>query len=309
MAQFVFLHKLIKSHDSQSMFYLFTDIRVSSLSNWEIKNDAGDPSLALLRANIPKEDSVKTFKDYSGIVPLAYDLTVRAPINSNGVFRQIFEGSVIITLTCNRSTKYLYFNVKELSVNTSNVNLVDVNDMDAIVKVSKVRLIDSSQLAVELTEELVPMRVYNLTIGKFSGPIKGANSEGLFAGDAFYGENRQTKSLVFATQFQLNFAHTVFPCIDSPQFRSNLTLKLEHSAEYTSLSNMPANKVERVQTAATSTNDDNNDGVSADNLFRTYFDTTPRLPTYNMAFVIFPKSVYNHVSKTNVKLTGTLFNV
>ncbi len=84
-----------------------------------------------------------------------------------------------------------------------------------------------------------------------------------------YYEHDGVKKELLATQFESHHAREVFPCIDEPAAKATFALQLVTEQDQTVLSNMPI----KAQT------------VEADTLV-TSFDTTPRMSTYLLAFVI-----------------------
>ncbi|XP_030369375.1 endoplasmic reticulum aminopeptidase 1 [Scaptodrosophila lebanonensis] len=75
-----------------------------------------------------------------------------------------------------------------------------------------------------------------------------------------------------ATQAEPTYTRLIFPCYDEPAFKSNFTIKVTHSANYTAISNMPVHHVQQ-------------HGIS-DELATTIFYATPPMSTYLVAFVI-----------------------
>ncbi len=84
-----------------------------------------------------------------------------------------------------------------------------------------------------------------------------------------YFEHNGEKKELFATQFESHHAREVFPCIDEPAAKATFDLTLTTANNVEVLSNMPV--------ASQETNGD---------LLVTSFDTTPRMSTYLLAFVV-----------------------
>lgn len=84
-----------------------------------------------------------------------------------------------------------------------------------------------------------------------------------------YYTHEGVKKELLATQFESHHAREVFPCIDEPAAKATFALELTTELHQTVLSNMPVKEQS-----------------SIDGHLVTSFDTTPRMSTYLLAFVI-----------------------
>ena len=75
---------------------------------------------------------------------------------------------------------------------------------------------------------------------------------------------------IVASFLSPNGARQVFPCFDEPAFKANFTVTIVHPQGYRALSNMPEARRQARE-----------DGWNA-----TYFQTTPKMSTYLVAFIV-----------------------
>jgi aminopeptidase N len=99
----------------------------------------------------------------------------------------------------------------------------------------------------------------------FSGEITDA-MHGLYP---CYFEHDGVKKELLATQFESHFAREVFPCVDEPEAKATFDVTLTTDQDVTVLGNMP---IKAQQT-------ENNQLVTS-------FETTPRMSSYLLAFVV-----------------------
>lgn len=76
---------------------------------------------------------------------------------------------------------------------------------------------------------------------------------------------------MFSTQFESCDARRAFPCFDEPNLKATFDVDLEIPEDQTALSNMPEKKVEK---------------SSREGFKKVYFDTTPVMSTYLLAWAI-----------------------
>lgn len=117
---------------------------------------------------------------------------------------------------------------------------------------------------ITLSVDDLPAGEHSVTL-EFSGTITDA-MHGLYP---CYFEVDGVKKELFATQFESHHAREVFPCIDEPAAKATFALELTTSYHKAMLSNMPVRRKSEV-----------------DGKFVTTFDTTPRMSTYLLAFVV-----------------------
>ncbi|MBI1856979.1 M1 family metallopeptidase [Candidatus Saccharibacteria bacterium] len=92
-----------------------------------------------------------------------------------------------------------------------------------------------------------------------------------------YFEYKGKKKQLIATQFESHHAREAFPCIDEPEAKATFQLSLTHTASETVLSNTPIKQSKVIKLKVKS---------RTITKHSTTFETTPRMSTYLLAFVI-----------------------
>ena len=106
----------------------------------------------------------------------------------------------------------------------------------------------------------------HVVVVSFAGRITDA-MHGLYP---CYYEHAGVKRELLATQFESHHAREVFPCIDEPAAKATFDVTLTTEADRTVLGNMPVRQQEETD----------------DRKLITTFETTPRMSTYLLAFVV-----------------------
>lgn len=87
--------------------------------------------------------------------------------------------------------------------------------------------------------------------------------------------DKDKEKIILATQFEAPHAREAFPCIDEPEAKATFQLSLTSPNDQVVLSNTPIEKQQTIRSKGAN---------SA--LIKTTFETTPRMSTYLLAFVI-----------------------
>lgn len=101
-----------------------------------------------------------------------------------------------------------------------------------------------------------------------------------------YYEVEGEKKELIATQFESHYARRAFPCVDEPEAKATFDLILSTEQDVVALSNMP------VKTQSTQ-----------DDRLVTVFDTTPRMSTYLLAWVVGDLQKKTATSKNGVEVS------
>ncbi len=180
-------------------------------------------------------------------IPTHYDLHM----DIDGTARK-FEGTVTIQGSSVADNQPIKLHAKDLTVTAATID-----DQPATHTTGK-----HDELAVTIGGLAAGEHIVHVT---FNGTITDA-MHGLYP---CYYEHDGVKKELFATQFESHHAREVFPCIDEPAAKATFDLQLTSEPDQTVLSNMPVK-----------------DQATEDNRLTTRFETTPRMSTYLLAFVV-----------------------
>jgi len=180
-------------------------------------------------------------------VPENYDLQ----LTLNGPNRT-FEGTVTITGNSTGDNQPVKLHAKDLMITAATID-------DAPAEFSA-----GEHDELSLTVDKLSVGTHTVLVS-FTGTISD-QMHGLYP---CYYEHDGVKMELFATQFESHHARELFPCIDEPAAKATFDLTLTTAPDQTVLSNMPVKKQTPV-----------------DNQLVTSFETTPRMSTYLLAFVI-----------------------
>ncbi len=122
----------------------------------------------------------------------------------------------------------------------------------------------------------------HMVVIEFSGTITDS-MHGMYP---CYFDHDGTKKELLATQFESHHAREVFPCVDEPEAKATFSLTLTTEKNVTVLGNMPV-KTQRTE----------NDKQI------TMFETTPRMSTYLLAWVVGELHKKTAASKSGVEVT------
>lgn len=198
----------------------------------------------------------RLFKQFQ---PEHYDLT----LDLNRAHMQ-FSGSVTITgRKVGRPSQRLTFHAKDLNVTDASIIFKDKKG-DREITVSRINKQKSFHEVRLHTDDLLYPGQYVVTL-KFEAPIT-PGMTGLYP--CYFKLDGQELALL-ATQFESHHAREVFPCIDEPEAKATYDLSLVTEKGITTLANTPIK-------------DQKTDG----DLMTTSFETTPRMSSYLLAFVV-----------------------
>ena len=165
--------------------------------------------------------------------------------------KRTFHGTVTIEGTSPKDDTPILLHAKDLTITTA---LIDGAAASHIV--------EGDELRVSLPELIAGKHIVTI---QYSGVITDS-MHGLYP--SYYEHNGEKKELL-ATQFESHHAREVFPCIDEPAAKATFDLTLTTETGVVALSNMPIYQQRH----------------ESDRLV-TSFETSPRMSTYLLAWVV-----------------------
>ncbi|KAG7221274.1 hypothetical protein INR49_017339 [Caranx melampygus] len=250
---------------------LFLCISFSPSSGAQLPNQgqSKDPPIATNGQPFPW-DRMRLPKTVS---PIHYDLSIHPNLTTFD-----FTGVARIELDVHEDTSVIILHAKQMQI--SNVVLLAPEGVRPLQVLEYPRF---HQLALLSDSVLTKGRKYEVQL-EFA-----ANLSDSYHG--FYKSSYRTSAgevrFMASTQFEATFARGAFPCFDEPAFKANFTIQIIREPRHIAISNMP--KVKTVELPG--------------GLLEDYFDTTVKMSTYLVAYIV---SDFLSVSKTTqhgVKIT------
>lgn len=198
-----------------------------------------------------------------------------------------FTGTVTIKgKKTGRPSQRLTFHQNGLKITSAQVIKHDKKQGDQAIEITRINNQNTLHEVRLHSDKLLYGGAYTITL-EFEAPIT-RGMTGLYP--AFFTLDGQEHTLL-ATQFESHHAREVFPCIDEPAAKATFDLALVHDSQLTALGNTPI----RSQ-------------IVEEELTTTLFETSPKMSTYLLAFVL--GEIHSISGKTksgvDVNIWGTL---
>ena len=189
------------------------------------------------------------------ISPELYAIELQLDLTSGAV-----DGSVRIDATVTAPTPFVVLHAKGMSITS-----VEISQGGSIEVVDKYFYPSNEYFVVKLA---TPVHAGSLTISmKFNYTL--ATDLAGFYRSSYLTSGGQRKALA-CTQFEATSARRAFPCFDEPDLKANFSVSITHDSALSAASNMPVKSSEHLE----------------DNQCKTVFDTSVRMSTYLVAFVV-----------------------
>lgn len=209
----------------------------------------------------------------------------------------VFGGQVVISgRKAGRPAERLTFHQKDLKIKSAKIIKHDKKGEQeiAVSRINNHKSFDEVRLH---SEAMIYPGNYTVTL-EFSGQIT-RDMNGIYP--CPFKHNGKHKMLL-ATQLESHYARQAFPCIDEPEAKATFDLTLTTPKGETVLSNTPIEKEQAVDSLEFLV--DRKPKLQTTNYKLTTFQTTPRMSTYLLAFVV--GEMHHRTSKTK---NGTEVNV
>ncbi|NWH84641.1 AMPN Aminopeptidase, partial [Aegithalos caudatus] len=222
--------------------------------------------------------------------PEFYEVSLQPFLTPDANNMYIFKGNSSVVFMCEAATDLILIHSNKLNytMQGSFHATLKAEDGGTAPAISKTWLETPTQyLVVQLNAPLQQGRRYRLS-SSFTGELAD-DLAGFYRSE--YTDESGNKQVVATTQMQAADARKAFPCFDEPAMKANFTVTLIHPPNYTAISNMPA-KNTRQQI------------INGETWNVTEFDTTPRMSTYLLAFIVSQFTCVERNEKTLIRIWG-----
>ncbi|XP_072790070.1 aminopeptidase N [Taeniopygia guttata] len=204
--------------------------------------------------------------------PEFYEVSLQPFLKPDANNMYIFKGNSSVVFMCEKATDLILIHSKKLNytMQGSFHATLRAEGGGNAPAISRTWLETPTEyLVVQLGAPLQQGQRYRLS-SSFTGELAD-DLAGFYRSE--YTDEAGNKQVVATTQMQAADARKAFPCFDEPAMKANFTVTLIHPSGYGAISNMPAkNTREQV--------------IDGEIWNVTEFDTTPRMSTYLLAFIV-----------------------
>ncbi|NXT16033.1 AMPN Aminopeptidase, partial [Prunella fulvescens] len=204
--------------------------------------------------------------------PEFYEVSLQPFLKPDANNMYIFKGNSSVVFLCEEATNLILIHSKKLNytMQGSFHATLQAEGGGNAPAISRTWLEPLTQyLVVQLDAPLQPGQRYRLS-SSFTGELAD-DLAGFYRSE--YTDESGNKQVVATTQMQAADARKAFPCFDEPAMKANFTVTIIHPSGYGAISNMPV-KNTRQQV------------IDGEIWNVTEFDTTPRMSTYLLAFIV-----------------------
>ncbi|NXD65362.1 AMPN Aminopeptidase, partial [Eolophus roseicapillus] len=218
------------------------------------------------------------------LVPEFYEVTLQPFLTPDANNMYIFKGNSSVVFVCMKATDLILIHSKNLNYTLQGSFHASLQAVDgsSVPSISRTWLQPTTQyLVVQLGSPLQQGQRYRL-FSIFTGELAD-DLAGFYRSE--YMDESGTK-VVATTQMQAADARKAFPCFDEPAMKANFTVTLIHPSDHEAISNMPVKSTRQQE-------------IDGNTWNITEFQTTPRMSTYLLAFIV-SQFTYVHSTSENV---------
>ncbi|GAB0097801.1 Aminopeptidase [Sergentomyia squamirostris] len=221
---------------------------------------SASPLFGIIANDVVENDDVN-YRLPNNTHPISYDLSFTTNIHAANF---VYSGVANIVIEVTEATNVITMHSRAITIQSIVVraqgntqNLYSSNAHDA----------DTEFLTITTTAQLAVGTTYEVIIN-FEGLHSRAVTYGWYA--AAYTNDDGNQVWFATTDFEAPDARQAFPCYDSPEFKATFKITIRNDQSYYAISNMPELSM-----------DTNADGTTT-----TYFEVTPKMSTYLVAFAV-----------------------
>ncbi|NXJ95288.1 AMPN Aminopeptidase, partial [Corythaixoides concolor] len=217
------------------------------------------------------------------LLPESYEVTLQPFLTPDDNDMYIFKGNSSVIFVCVEATDLILIHSKELNYTLQGSFLTSLEAVDgsSVPSISTTWLETTTQyLVVQLDSPLEQGQRYRL-FSIFTGELAD-DLAGFYRSE--YTDEQGVNKVVATTQMQATDARKAFPCFDEPAMKANFTVTLIHPSDHGAISNMPARSTWQQE-------------IDGEIWNVTEFETTPKMSTYLLAFIVSQFSNVQNVSE------------
>ncbi|NXU33754.1 AMPN Aminopeptidase, partial [Drymodes brunneopygia] len=216
--------------------------------------------------------------------PESYEVSLQPFLTPDANNMYIFKGNSSVVFVCVEATNLILIHSNKLNYTMQGKfhATLQAEGGGKVPTITRTWLETPTQyLVVQLDSALQQGQRYRLS-SSFTGELAD-DLAGFYRSE--YTDEAGNKQVVATTQMQAADARKAFPCFDEPAMKANFSVTLIHPSSHQAISNMPVK----------STSQQTIDGESWN---VTEFDTTPRMSTYLLAFIVSQFSFVQNATET-----------
>ncbi|KAG6799514.1 aminopeptidase N [Apis mellifera caucasica] len=208
----------------------------------------------------PRAENEYPYRLPTDVVPSSYKLSLEPDLD-----KFTFNGTVEIAIEV-KNTNVNNITLNQKNLNIKRVELKNLNEKTDI-KVKTFDQVEKQEILIIMYEnnEVIKKGNYTLTLG-YSGELND-QKRGFYR--SRYIDKDEKIKYVAATHFEPTGARLAFPCWDEPDFKATFDISITHSKSYNAISNTKKKNV-----------------TIENGKYVSKFDTTPKMSTYLVAFVV-----------------------